>query len=104
MAKCKNCKYLDTVQNDLRSEPFKWCVCTDDSPVLDMERDCENYAPMTNADRICSMSDEKLAELLDSVDNGGIRALDIDYPCDECTQKTECEDCFKEWLQSEVEE
>ena len=62
MAKCKNCKYLDTVQNDLRSEPFKWCVCTDDSPVLDMERDCENYAPMTNADRIRSMTDEELAE------------------------------------------
>ena len=58
----------------------------------------------TNADRIRSMSDEKLAELLDSVDNGGIRALDVDYPCDECTQKTKCEDCFKEWLQSEVEE
>ena len=58
----------------------------------------------TNADRIRSMSDEELAELLDSVDNGGIRALDVDYPCDECTQKTECEDCFKEWLQSEVEE
>lgn len=58
----------------------------------------------TNANKIRSMSDEELAELLDSVDNGGIRALDVDYPCDECTQKTECEDCFKEWLQSEVEE
>ena len=59
---------------------------------------------ISNADRIRSMSDEELAELLDSVDNGGIRALDVDYPCDECTQKTKCEDCFKEWLQSEVEE
>ena len=59
---------------------------------------------ISNADRIRSMSDEELAELLDYVDNGGIRALDVDYPCDECTQKTECEDCFKEWLQSEVEE
>ena len=57
----------------------------------------------TNADRIRSMRDEELAELLDSVDNGGIRALDVDYPCDECTQKTECEDCFLEWLQSEFE-
>ena len=65
-------------------------------------RDCKKTK--TNADRIRAMSDEELAELLDSVDNGGIRALDVDYPCDECTQKTECEDCFKEWLQSEVEE
>ena len=60
--------------------------------------------PQTNADRIRSMSDEELAELLDSVDNGGIRALDVDYPCDECTQKTKCDECFIEWLQSEVEE
>ncbi len=64
-------------------------------------RDCNKAK--TNADRIRAMSDEELAELLDSVDNGGIRALDVDYPCDECTQKTECEDCFKEWLESEVE-
>ncbi len=69
--------------------------------ILLNNRICEK--PKTNADRIRSFSDAKLAELLDSVDNGGIRALDIDYPCDECTQKTECEDCFLEWLQSEVE-
>ena len=69
MAKCKNCKYLDTVQNDLRSEPFKWCVCTDDSPVLDMERDCDYYAPMTNADRIRSMTDEELADFIINFDN-----------------------------------
>lgn len=69
MAKCKNCKYLDTVQNDLRSEPFKWCVCTDDSPVLDMERDCEHYKPMTRADRIRSMTDEELAEFIINFDN-----------------------------------
>ena len=69
MAKCKNCKYLDTVQNDLRSEPFKWCVCIDDSPVLDMERDCDYYAPMTNADRIRNMNDEELADFIINFDN-----------------------------------
>ena len=69
MAKCKNCKYLDTVQNDLRSEPFKWCVCTDDSPVLDMESDCDYYAPMTNADRIRNMNDEELADFIINFDN-----------------------------------
>ena len=70
---------------------FKWCVE-------------ESTKPNTNSDSIRSMSDEELAELLDSVDNGGIRALDIDYPCDECTQKTKYDECFLEWLQSEVEE
>lgn len=91
MAKCKNCKYLDTVQNDLRSEPFKWCVCTDDSPVLDMERDCENYAPMTNADRIRSMTDE---ELEDFIINFGNRF----------GEEYEGEQSCLSWLQKESEE
>ena len=91
MAKCKNCKYLDTVQNDLRSEPFKWCVCTDDSPVLDMEIDCENYAPMTNADRIRSMNDEELAEFIVNLDN-------------HFSEEYEGEQSCLSWLQKESEE
>ena len=91
MAKCKNCKYLDTVQNDLRSEPFKWCVCTDDSPVLDMERDCENYAPMTNADRIRSMTDEELAAFNINFDN-------------HFGEEYEGEQSCLSWLQKESEE
>ena len=91
MAKCKNCKYLDTVQNDLRSEPFKWCVCTDDSPVLDMERDCENYAPMTNADRIRSMTDDELADFIINFDN---------LFCEEYEGEQSC----LSWLQKESEE
>ena len=88
---CKGCKYENC------SPESKECMGCKQNAV-------DKYKRMTQADRIRSMSDEELAELLDSVDNGGIRALDVDYPCDECTQKTECEDCFKEWLQSEVEE
>lgn len=88
---CKLCKYENC------SMESKECIgCKQNAT--------DKYTRMTNADRIRSMSDDELAELLDSVDNGGIRALDVDYPCDECTQKTECEDCFLEWLQSEVEE
>ena len=88
---CKLCKYENC------SMESKECMGCKQNSV-------DKYKRMTQADRIRSMSYEELAELLDSVDNGGIRALDVDYPCDECTQKTECEDCFKEWLQSEVEE
>ena len=88
---CKLCKY------EKCSMESKECMGCKQNSV-------DKYKRMTQADRIRSMSDEELAELLDSVDNGGIRALDVDYPCDECTQKTECEDCFKEWLQTEVEE
>ena len=91
MAKCKNCKYLDTVQNDLRSEPFKWCVCTDDSPVLDMERDCDYYAPMTNADRIRSMTDEELADFIINFEN-------------RFGEEYEGEQSCLSWLQKESEE
>lgn len=91
MAKCKNCKYLDTVQNDLKSEPFKWCVCTDDSPVLDMERDCDYYAPMTNADRIRSMNDDELAAFIINFDN-------------RFGEEYEGEQSCLSWLQKESEE
>ena len=91
MAKCKNCKYLDTVQNDLRSEPFKWCVCTDDSPVLDMERDCDYYTPMTNADKIRAMSDEELAEFIVNIEN-------------HFGEEYEGEQSCLSWLQKESEE
>ena len=87
---CKLCKYENC------SMESKECIGCKQNAV-------DKYKRMTQADRIRAMSDDELAELLDSVDNGGIRALDVDYPCDECTQKTECEDCFKEWLQKDVE-
>ena len=93
MLRWEKCKHME-----VSGEKYPCSEC--DSIVNDLFESKKQ----TNADRIRSMSDEKLAELLDSVDNGGIRALDVDYPCDECTQKTKCEDCFKEWLQSEVEE
>lgn len=97
MAKCKNCKYLDTVQNDLRSEPFKWCVCTDDSFVLDMERDCDYYTPMTNADRIRNMTDEELAMAImcPAEFTGSDKVCDFSH---------DCKDCTLAWLQKESEE
>ena len=61
MAKCKNCKHLSTMQN-YKKESYKWCSLIDDCPQEDIERCCENYAPMTNADRIRSMTYEELAE------------------------------------------
>lgn len=96
------------VIKDLKEKPFicsQYTIETESGYVITTKskRPYCNPKKHTNADNIRAMSDEELAELLDSVDNGGIRALDVDYPCDECTQKTECEDCFKEWLQSEVE-
>ena len=58
---------------------------------------------MTNADRIRNMSDEKLAEFLNGVEEYGISSHYIDVPCDCCCEKTACDECWKEWLQSEAE-
>lgn len=55
----------------------------------------------TNADRIRNMSDEKLAIFLDNVFNNFFDGFE--FPCDVCTERTNCETCFKEWLQSEAE-
>ena len=58
---------------------------------------------MTNADRIRAMSDEELAEFLNGVEEYGISSQYIDVPCDCCCEKTACDECWKEWLQSEAE-
>lgn len=95
MAKCKNCKHLHTMY-DRRDESFKWCAYINDNPHEDIERDCENYSPMTNADRIRSMTDEELASFLKEVKED-YQWANPDYP--------DCDDCGKwlEWLQSEEE-
>lgn len=58
---------------------------------------------MTNADRIRAMSDEELAVFLNAVEEYGISSQYIDVPCDCCCEKTACDECWKEWLQSEAE-
>lgn len=55
----------------------------------------------TNADRIRNMSDEELADFLDSVGKDGISSQYIP-PCNYCCHK-ECDICWKNWLQSEAE-
>ena len=66
MAKCKNCKHLCTMQN-YKKESYKWCSLIDDCPQEDIERECDFYVPMTNADRIRNMMDEELAKWFDTV-------------------------------------
>ena len=55
--KCRNCVNLEC----------GWCDMKADSPYPDMERECHWFAQKTNADRIRSMTDEELAELLTAV-------------------------------------
>lgn len=54
MAKCKNCRNYNNLA--------EWCDVIDDSPDRTIERVCDHYKVLTNADRIRSMNDEGLAE------------------------------------------
>ena len=51
------CKKCNNLVND-------WCEKVIDSPDQDMQRDCQYFCEKTNADRVRSMTDEELAELL----------------------------------------
>lgn len=99
MPKCKNCNNLYNLSNKDDVIVGKWCPKINDSPHLDMERECEHYKAMTNADRIRSMTDEELANLFDEVETGSFLA--DKYPCSECTEKINCDVCFLEWLRAE---
>lgn len=96
MAKCKNCKHLSTMQN-YKKESYKWCSLIDDCPQEDIERNCDFYVPMTNADRIRSMTDEELSETI-------MCPFDIIGSNEICFYKRNCKECTLEWLQKESEE
>lgn len=64
MKKCKNCNNLYNLSDENDVIVGKWCPKINDSPYIDMERECEHFKRMTQADRIRSMSDEELAEFL----------------------------------------
>mgnify|MGYP000012643379 FL=1 len=106
MPKCKNCNNLYNLSNKDDVIVGKWCPKINDSPHLDMERDCKHYKAMTNADRIRSMTDEELAEFLPIASNF------ICQPTEECIRNTvtnhcgECEkteECAMKWLKAESE-
>lgn len=99
MAKCKNCKHLCTI-HDYKKEFFKWCSLIDDCPHEDIERDCEHYSPMTNADRIRSMTDEELADFLVTVetyDEGSAKTIEGGVAMCSVTE-------VEQWLKAESEE
>lgn len=63
--------------------------------------DCNKHS-LSNIQRIRLMPDEEFAQFLDDISNGiGVQE---EFPCDECTEKINCDVCFLEWLQSEVED
>lgn len=91
MVKCNNCKNLETKDNGF--DAYSWCEKINDCPHEDIERDCEHYSPMTNADRIRSMTDEELADFLVTVETYGYHDQSISGTYE-----------MNEWLLMESEE
>lgn len=90
MAKCNNCKNLETKDNGF--DAYSWCEKINDCPHEDIERNCEHYAPMTNADRIRSMTDDELADFLVTVESYGYHDQSISGTYE-----------MNEWLRAESE-
>lgn len=91
MVKCNNCKNLETKDNGF--DAYSWCEKINDCPHEDIERDCEHYSPMTNADRIRSMTDDELADFLVTVETYGYHDQSISGTYE-----------MNEWLLMESEE
>ena len=105
MSKCRYCKMCGW-GNDGDEDFFGWCELHLDSYDIDASRDCPDYIPVTNADRIRAMSDEKLAEQLVVAVNG-LQPCTLYYSIPtERTFLTEAEAVrvTLEWLQQPAEE
>lgn len=63
--KCRNCKHPRWAEEYPGRPFFGWCDEINDSPDMDIERECRCFEPATNADRIRRMSDEELAKFLE---------------------------------------
>lgn len=100
MAKCKNCKHLGYLFDGNQVGKRVWCENIADCPDLDMERGCEHYAPMTNADRIRNMTDEELLDFICSIetyDEGSAKTIGGGVAMCSVTE-------VEQWLKKESEE
>lgn len=102
-------KYLSGIHKRLMRDSVAYQVAERFGIVKHMSDDVkfffEEYGgyKMTNADRIRSMTDEELADLLDNIESNGISAVNNDYLFDCCNEKANCDKCYLEWLRSESE-
>ena len=85
---CKGCKYEH---------------CEDDSKYCNgcKQNAVDKYTRMTNADRIRSMSDEKLAEFIEQVSTDSMET--ISFGTKEYKEVWEHKETALKWLQSDVE-
>ena len=80
MDECKNCANMDN----------EYCFACDNG---------NQFKPMTNGDRIRSMSDEELAEWIAKK----LTCPSYEYPCSELATHKKCCQCWINWLKQEVD-
>lgn len=101
--KCRNCKHPRWAEEYPGRPFFGWCDEINDSPDMDIKRECRCFEPATNADIIRRMSDEELANFLCE-----IRSCDSDgHPCSGCKAERYCyagHTGMEDWLQQPAEE
>lgn len=96
--KCEECQYIGKCKE--KAKESNLVGCTSGVPV-------EKMGIKTNGDAIRAMSNEELAEFLLKVNTAYAESCMVgekvckweDYP----THDKGCKDCFKEWLESEVD-
>ena len=102
--KCKNCINLFDVVDEDDNPDGKWCPQICDSPDVEIDRQCDKFKPITNADRIRSMTDEELADYL-------IKLTEVVPTCEVCEPTyretgdcdCQCETGVLRWLKMEIE-
>ena len=107
--KCKNCKNLNRkIELSPVTYKYPWCYEINDSPDIEIERECEYCDTMTNADRIRNMSDGELSEWIHNIvkfqgeDMEPMVSIhDLDKEQDEVIHDSYGD--LLEWLQKEVE-
>ena len=100
--KCKNCVY--NITNKENDEKYSWCVVKNANTDIEIERECENFLCMTNADRIRKMTDEELSEFWESKCDEVIDCKFCEEPRNEYGSCTgQCRNEYLHWLQEEVE-
>lgn len=68
----------------------------------DRDKNCRGYIPMTNADKIRSMTDEELAEWFGGTESFCPTGYSESYWCDACPEV--CTGHWLDWLKVEAEE
>lgn len=104
--KYRNCKHPRWAEEYPGRPFFGWCDEINDSPDMNIERECRCFEPATNVDIIRRMTDKELAEQLVVAVNG-LQPCTLYYSIPtERTFLTEAEAVriTLEWLQQPAEE